>query len=156
MKNINKVQMISNLYEDYYKSLKVATKEMTRYFDGGEFVSNGYWMTPKKFEPKLFRAIDKTSKITQMEKLYRETIASHKVQMNLTGLIFKDYNLLVEFKNDAFSSYINPKYLAVLNMLNHNFQDVIFWQQNALSPLLIDSNNSETLMLIMPLKVNAL
>lgn len=87
--NLARIKTLTKNHGKDWKDIKVVEQAITRYMDGGDYVSNGYWMTPKKFEPRYFRAINKNEKNSQMEKLWRRAIEAPKHEMQLRGAKFE-------------------------------------------------------------------
>lgn len=152
--NLARIKTIAQHFGKDWEDLKVIERAITRYMDGGNWVSNGYWMVPKEYEPRLFRVVNKNQKNDQMEKLWNRSINAQKKAMNIRGYKFEHgERLYVELECDDFRSYIAPEYLSIIPQLNAKFSEIHIWQEEAGTPVLFDTDKNQSVFLIMPIKV---
>lgn len=157
MTELQKIRQLQEIWgKGYSKNLNTAKKAIGRYQESDGFLTNGFWAFPKKFEPKLFSELRAEKTQAKIKEKFGEVIVAEKQKMTIIGLEFTHSGLKVklEAENKAFVSYIDPKYLTVLNNLSRVvLQDVTLWQEDALAPLLIDNKDNTSLLIIMPVRI---
>lgn len=140
--------------KDYLgNDMNKVSKLIRQYREQGKYVTNGFWAIPKELEPKVFKKF-RTEAIKQdIGELFTNVILAPKQEMQIEGLVPIGGGLKVKLKCDTFSSYVDPDFLTLVPALNiFNLKDVKIWQESALKPVLIDTDQNQSVMLIMPIR----
>jgi len=150
-----KLMQISKVWGKGYSTPAKAFKTVLedRYMVSSGFYTNGYWAFPEKFLPNNFKDIKAKKENFDIKKKFEQVIQADKKEMHISSLYVDETKIYVVLECAEFKSYFNPEFFSLIRYTRYAFGGIKLWQENALAPVLVDSEKDESIMMIMPVKL---